>query len=90
MRQVTVKTHTVGKVFSQSDSPSACLTTCAFSPVSSKDVEATGHCGLSVSSTVENTSNSRLVFSCGVDCLFSLWLKYTVLKKFSLLLLLIF
>lgn len=51
-------------------------------------MEATDHCGLSLSSTVESTSSSRLVFSCGVDCLFSLWLKYTVLRKFSLLLLL--
>lgn len=38
------------------------------SPVSSKCVEATGHCGLPVSSTVENISSSRLVFSCGVGC----------------------
>lgn len=32
------------------------------SPVSSNYVEAIGHCGLSVSSTVVNTSSSRLVF----------------------------
>lgn len=56
------------------------------SPVSSEFVEAIGHFGFSVSSTVENISSSRLGFACGVNCLFSLWLKYTVLRKCSLLL----
>lgn len=33
-------------------------------------MEATGHCSLSVSSTVENPSSSRFIFSRGVGCLF--------------------
>lgn len=74
----SLSTHIIGKVFSSNLIlplhtklhvwPHVLL------PVSTKDVEALGHCSFSVSSTVENPSYSRLVFSCGVDCLyFLLW-----------------